>query len=100
MRATAAERMETIRLVEDSDLPVSRTLKELGVARSTFYRWYQAYLDDGEPERAMKVAREGLKLDEKNVLALEVLIRSLRYGREQTNDDRMRKAIDEARLLH
>jgi putative transposase len=47
VRATAAERMETIRLVEGSDLPVSRTLEELGVARSTFYRWYQAYLEEG-----------------------------------------------------
>lgn len=28
-------------LVEESDLPVSRTLAELGVPQSTFYRWYR-----------------------------------------------------------
>jgi|TARA_B100001964_G_scaffold72748_1_gene82462 predicted DNA-binding transcriptional regulator AlpA len=39
--------MEVIRLVEESELPVKRTLAELGVSRSSFYRWYQQYLDDG-----------------------------------------------------
>ena len=47
MRATAAEKRETIRLVEESELPVKLTLEELGVPRSTFYRWYQTYLDEG-----------------------------------------------------
>ena len=32
---------------EESELPVKRTLAELGVSRSSFYRWYQYYLDDG-----------------------------------------------------
>ena len=39
--------MEIIRLVEDSDLPVRRTLRHLGVPRSSFYRWYRAYVEDG-----------------------------------------------------
>ena len=43
MRYTQAEKMEIIRLVEASDLPVKRTLEELGVSRSTFYRWYDRY---------------------------------------------------------
>ena len=47
MRASQAEKMETIRLVEGSSLAAKRTLAELGVPRSTFYRWYQAYLEDG-----------------------------------------------------
>ena len=47
MRATAAEKAEVIRLVEGSDLPVKRTLEELNVSRSTFYRWYKAYLENG-----------------------------------------------------
>jgi len=58
VRITPAERMETIRLVEGSKLSIRRTLAELDVPRSSFYRWYQAYLDDGydgladkEPER-------------------------------------------------
>ena len=44
---TAAEKMELIRLVEGSDLPVRRTLRELGVPRSTFYDWYQRYREHG-----------------------------------------------------
>ena len=43
MRLTAAEKHEIIRLVEGSDLSVRRTLRELGVHRSTFYAWYRRY---------------------------------------------------------
>ena len=49
MRATPVEKLETIRLVEGSDLPVRRTLEELEVARSTFYRWYRSYEEEGYP---------------------------------------------------
>jgi len=47
MRYSKAEKMEIIRLVEDSDRPVKWTLDELGIARSTFYEWYQKYHDNG-----------------------------------------------------
>ena len=47
MRRTASEKMEIIRLVEDSDLPVRETLRQLGVPRSTFYGWYQRYEAEG-----------------------------------------------------
>lgn len=47
MRATPEEKLETIRLVEGSSLGVRRTLAELDVPRSTFYRWYQAYGERG-----------------------------------------------------
>ena len=47
MRYSQAEKMEIIRLVEDSELPVKHTLDELGVARSTFYRWYSRYEKEG-----------------------------------------------------
>src|SRR5687768_17243422 len=43
IRPTAAEKLEIIRLVEESELPVKQTLEELDVPRSTFYRWYQRY---------------------------------------------------------
>ena len=43
MRLTAAEKHEIIRFVEGSDLSVRRTLRELGVHRSTFYAWYRRY---------------------------------------------------------
>ena len=47
MRRSASEKLEIIRIVEDSELGVKRTLKELGVNRSTFYEWYRNYLDHG-----------------------------------------------------
>ncbi len=45
---TASEKAEIIRLVEQSELPVKRTLAELGIARSTFYEWYRRYRQRGE----------------------------------------------------
>jgi len=47
MRYSASEKMEVIRLVEGSSLPVKRTLAELEIPRSTFYRWYRAYSRSG-----------------------------------------------------
>ena len=44
MRYAASEKQEIIRLVEQSSLPVRRTLAQLGVAKSTFYLWYDRYL--------------------------------------------------------
>ena len=49
MRRSAAEKREIIDLVEHSQLPVGRTLAELTVPRSSFYRWYQRYRTDGVP---------------------------------------------------
>ena len=43
MRYPASEKLEIIRLVEQSHLPVKRTLDKLGIARTTFYRWYDRY---------------------------------------------------------
>ena len=47
MRRSASEKMELIRIVEDSDLSIRATLEHLGIARSTFYGWYERYLDGG-----------------------------------------------------
>ena len=47
MRYTQAEKLEIIRLVDGSDLPVRKTLEQLQVSRSSFYRWYRAYVDRG-----------------------------------------------------
>jgi len=47
MRYSQAEKMEIIRLVEESALPVKQTLEELDIGRSTFYDWYQRYHEDG-----------------------------------------------------
>ncbi len=47
MRRTASEKMEIIRLVEETDLPARETLQQLGVPRSTFYGWYERYAERG-----------------------------------------------------
>ena len=47
MRRSAGEKMEIIRIVEDSQLSVKRTLQELGISRSTFYEWYHRYSKNG-----------------------------------------------------
>jgi transposase InsO family protein len=47
MTLSASEKYEVIRLVEESELSVRRTLNELGVSRNSFYRWYKAYRDNG-----------------------------------------------------
>jgi len=47
MRYPASEKLEIIRLVEQADLPAKQTLDRLGVARWTFYRWYDRYLEGG-----------------------------------------------------
>ena len=40
MRYPTAEKLEIIRLVERSHLPVRRTLDKLDIPATTFYRWY------------------------------------------------------------
>ena len=49
MRYPAAEKLEIIRLVEQSPLPVRHTLAKLGIPRATFYRWYDRH-SCGGPE--------------------------------------------------
>jgi putative transposase len=57
MRYPASEKLEIIRLVEESTLPVRRTLEKVGIPRATFYRGYDLYqaggpeaLDDRHPK--------------------------------------------------
>ena len=47
MRYPASEKLEIIKLVEHSHLPAKRTLDKLSVPRTTFYRWYDKYLEGG-----------------------------------------------------
>jgi len=54
IRRSAEEKREIIHLVEYSELPVSKTLEEMDVPRSTFYRWYRDYLEEGEDGLADK----------------------------------------------
>ena len=47
MRYPASEKMEIIRTVEGSHLPTKQTLDLLGIPRTTFYRWYDRYVEGG-----------------------------------------------------
>ena len=47
MRLPGSEKLEIIRLVEQSHLPARRTLEMLGIRPATFYRWYDRYRAGG-----------------------------------------------------
>jgi len=79
MKYSQSEKMEIIRMVEDSRLSARQTLRQIGLSRSTFYDWYKWYQGTGydglasrhkrrlqfwnaipewEKQRVVKVARE------------------------------------------
>ncbi len=84
MRFNASEKLEIIRLVEGSDLPVKLTLSQLNIPKSTFYDWYGRYWEKGfdgllprvDPERKQwnqipqqereEVVKEALEQPEKS----------------------------------
>jgi putative transposase len=79
MRYPASEKLEIIRLVEQSHLPIGRTLENLGIPRATFYRWYDRYqaagpeaLDDHSPrpDRVWNRIPDGVR-EKIETLALE-----------------------------
>jgi putative transposase len=57
MRYPASEKLEIIRIVEQSHLPAKRTLDKLGIARRTFYRWYDRFLEGGPEALADRSSR-------------------------------------------
>jgi transposase InsO family protein len=59
MRYPAAEKLEIIRLVEQSHLPVQRTLAHLSIPRATFYRWYDLYRTGGPEALEDRPSRPG-----------------------------------------
>jgi transposase len=79
MRFTVSEKQELIDLVVRSDLGVNRTLREIGLNKSTFYKWYKAYSDFGveglEPSnRSSRRQWNSIPQEQKNLvveLALE-----------------------------
>lgn len=48
MRLSADEKLEIIRIVTQSEIGVNRTLRELAIRKSTFYNWYNLFLEKGE----------------------------------------------------
>ena len=47
MRYSASEKLEIIRIVEQSHLSARKTLEKLDIPRRTFYRWYDRYVQGG-----------------------------------------------------
>jgi transposase len=79
MRFTASEKQEIIHTVVRSEIGVTRTLREVGINKSTFYNWYKAYSDNGidglaPNERCSKRQWNSIPQEQKNLiveLALE-----------------------------
>ena len=70
VRYPASEKIEIIRLVEQSDLSTRRTLDKLGILKMTFYRCYDRYQTGGpevledrgpKPSRVWNCILEGIR---------------------------------------
>jgi transposase-like protein len=59
MRYPATEKLEIIRLVEQSHLPVRRTLAKIGIPPTTFYRLVLSRICAGPSARLGHLAFEG-----------------------------------------
>jgi putative transposase len=46
---TAETKLEVLRAVQGAGLPVKQVLSELGIARSTYYRWRWSFRHRGQP---------------------------------------------------
>lgn len=77
MRLSADEKLEIIRVVTRSEIGVNRTLKELGIHKSTFYNWYRLYFNKGEagfyPARTSRRQWNSIPEEQKN-LVVEVAL--------------------------
>jgi transposase InsO family protein len=78
MRYPAAEKLEIIRTVETSPLPVRRTLAQIGIPKSTFYNWLDRHAADGleglEDRKEVRRQVIALALDEPELSAREVAV--------------------------
>ena len=63
MRRPGSEKLEIIRLVEQSHLPARRTLEMLGIRPSTFYRWYDRYRSGGPEALELRLLKKSMIAD-------------------------------------
>jgi transposase-like protein len=61
MRYTQSEKMEIIHIAEDSKLSVRKTLRQIGISRSTFYEWYKRYQESGFEGQNPRVLQENMR---------------------------------------
>ncbi len=81
MRLSAGEKYEIIQTVTTSEIGVKRTLASFGIARSTFYRWYQKYLENGydglkQGHRTYKRQWNSIPEDQKDLVVEVALVAS------------------------
>lgn len=87
MRFTQQDKYELILLIEDSELSLSKTLAELGIHKSTFYNWYNAYLSGGydglaDKPKGRKQYWNAIPEDEKQLIIKTALDYPARSSRE------------------
>ncbi len=87
MRFTVSEKQEFIKMVVESDLGVNRTLREIGLNKSTFYTWYKAFSDYGvdglEPrKRSSRRQWNSIPQEQKNLVVELALDRPELSSRE------------------
>src|SRR5919112_461796 len=95
MRYPASEKLEIIRLVEQSHLPARRTLGRLGIPRATFYRWCDLY-QTGGPD-AIRREIVDLALEQPELSPRELAVRftdERRYFVSEASVYRLLKAHD------
>ncbi len=63
MRYPASEKLEIIKIVEQSHLPVKRTLDKLGIPRTTFYGWYDRYQTGGPEALELRLLKKSMIAD-------------------------------------
>ena len=80
-----------IRLVEESELSVRRTLREIKVSRTSFYRWYWAYEEiglDGVENQSRAVRQHWNRIpDSVRELIVDVALERLRQVPEPDQQD-------------
>jgi putative transposase len=73
MRYTTSEKQEIIHMVVRSEIGVNKTLREIGLNKSTFYNWYKAYSDHGidgliPSKRSSKRQWNSIPQEQKNLI--------------------------------
>jgi len=73
MRYTTSEKQEIIHMVVRSEIGVNKTLREIGLNKSTFYNWYKAYSDYGidglvPSKRSSKRQWNSIPQEQKNLI--------------------------------
>ena len=91
MRYSASEKLEIIRLVEQSSLPVRRTLSQLSIPKSTFYGWYRRYVQGGLDARPLiGLDPESAEVEDKNVASQHKSVQSSKGAKKKDSKCRQR----------